>query len=36
MTVAFIIPEIETERLRMRLPKPSDLDTHIALSLIHI
>lgn len=30
MTVAFTIPEIETDRLRMRLPKPSDLDTHIA------
>ncbi|MXQ09490.1 GNAT family N-acetyltransferase [Alphaproteobacteria bacterium GH1-50] len=30
MTVAFRIPEIETERLRLRLPKASDLDAHIA------
>ena len=30
MTVAFRIPEIETERFRMRLPKPSDLDAHVA------
>ena len=30
MTVAFHVPEIETERLRLRLPKASDLDAHIA------
>ncbi len=30
MTVAFRIPEIETDRLRLRLPKTSDLDAHIA------
>lgn len=30
MTVAFSIPEIETERLRLRLPKASDVDAHIA------
>lgn len=30
MTVAFHIPEIETDRLRLRLPKASDVDAHIA------
>ena len=30
MSVAFTIPEIETDRLRLRLPKASDLDAHIA------
>lgn len=30
MTVDFRIPEIETERLRLRLPRASDLDAHIA------
>ncbi|MBD3679662.1 MAG: GNAT family N-acetyltransferase [Rhodobacteraceae bacterium] len=30
MTVAFRVPEIETERLRLRLPKASDLPAHVA------
>lgn len=30
MTVDFRIPEIETERLRLRLPKASDLPAHVA------
>lgn len=30
MTVRFTIPEIETERLRLRLPRASDLDAHVA------
>lgn len=30
MTVDFRIPEIETERLRLRLPKMSDLAAHVA------
>lgn len=30
MSVDFRIPEIETERLRLRLPKSSDLTAHIA------
>jgi len=30
MTVAFHIPCIETDRLRLRLPKASDADAHIA------
>lgn len=30
MSVDFRIPEIETERLRLRLPKSSDLAAHIA------
>ena len=30
MTIAFTIPEIETERLRLRLPKASDLEAHVA------
>ena len=30
MTVAFHIPEIETDRLRLRLPKASDLAAHIS------
>lgn len=30
MTVDFRIPMIETERLRLRLPKPSDLEAHYA------
>ena len=30
MTVQFTIPEIETERLRLRLPKASDLPAHVA------
>lgn len=30
MTVAFRIPEVETERLRLRLPKASDLPAHAA------
>ncbi len=30
MTVDFRIPEIVTDRLRLRLPKTSDLDAHVA------
>ncbi len=30
MTVDFRIPELETDRLRMRLPRADDLDAHIA------
>ena len=30
MTVAFHIPEIETPRLKLRLPKASDLPAHVA------
>lgn len=30
MTVHFEIPEIETDRLRLRLPKASDLPAHVA------
>lgn len=30
MTVHFQIPEIETDRLRLRLPKASDLPAHVA------
>lgn len=30
MTVAFRIPEIETERLRLRLPRMSDFPAHVA------
>jgi ribosomal-protein-alanine N-acetyltransferase len=30
MTVNFQIPEIETDRLRLRLPRADDLDAHVA------
>lgn len=33
MSVDFQIPEIETDRLRLRLPKASDVDAHIAFRI---
>ena len=35
MSVDFRIPTLETERLRFRLPKASDLDAHIAAMAVY-